>query len=107
MKNILQEAAIQYDLVIVDAPSASSNSDAYTLSKYSNGLVMVTRPFYTNKNVLEQTVMDLKRNKASIVGFVINNADKEKQPSNGDLDIINHSPALLLNSSQANNSHRG
>ena len=106
IKNILQDAAIQYDLVIVDAPSVSSNCDAYTLSKYSNGLVMVTRPFYTNKNVLEQTVTDLKRNKASIVGFVINNADKEKRQSNSDLDIINHSPSLLLNSSQANNSHR-
>ncbi len=106
IKNILQDAAIQYDLVIVDAPSVSSNCDAYTLSKYSNGLVMVTRPFYTNKNVLEQTVTDLKRNKASIVGFVINNADKEKQQSNSDRDIINHSPLLLLNSSQANNSHQ-
>ena len=107
IKNILQDAAIQYDLVIVDAPSVSSNCDAYTLSKYSNGLVMVTRPFYTNKNVLEQTVTELKRNKASIVGFVINNADKEKQQSNKDLDTINHSPPLLLDSSQANNSHRG
>lgn len=107
IKNILQDAAIQYDLVIVDAPSVSSNCDAYTLSKYSNGLVMVTRPFYTNKDVLEQTVTELKRNKASIVGFVINNADKEKQQSNKDLDTINHSPPLLLGSSQANNSHRG
>ena len=106
IKNILQDAAIQYDLVIVDAPSVSSNCDAYTLSKYSNGLVMVTRPFYTNKDVLEQTVTDLKRNKASIVGFVINNADKQKQQSNSDRDIINHSPPFLLNSSQANNPHR-
>ena len=106
IRNILQDAAIQYDLVIVDAPSVSSNCDAYTLSKYSNGLVMVTRPFYTNKNVLEQTVRDLKRNKASIVGFVINNADKKKQPSNRDLNVIDHSPSLILGSSQANNSHR-
>lgn len=105
IKNILQDAAIQYDLVIVDAPSVSSNCDAYTLSKYSNGLLIVTRPFYTNKNVLEKTVIDLKRNKASIVGFVINNADR-KQQSNSDLDIINHSPPLLLGSSPANNSHR-
>ncbi|MEM8828626.1 MAG: polysaccharide biosynthesis tyrosine autokinase, partial [Cyanobacteria bacterium P01_G01_bin.19] len=106
IKNILQDAAIQYDLVIIDAPSVGSNCDAYTLSKYSNGLVMVTRPCYTNKNILEQTVKDLRRNKASIVGFVINNADKEKQQSNSDRNIINHSPSLLLNSIQANNFHR-
>ena len=106
IKNILQDAAIKYDLVIVDAPSVSSNCDAYTLSKYTNGLIMVTRPFYTKKNVLEQTVADLKRNQASIIGFVINNADKEEQQSNRDRNIINHSPSLLLNSSQANNSNR-
>ncbi len=106
IKTILQEAAIQYDLVIVDAPPLSSNCDAYTLSKYSNGLVIVTRPFHTTKNILEQTVVDLKRNKASIIGFVINNADKPKQQSNDDRDGITNTSSLLLGWSQTDNSHQ-
>ena len=78
MRNIVQEASFEYDFVIIDASSVSSSCDAYTLSNYSSGLMIVTRPFYTPKDVLEETVLDLKRNKAAIVGFVVNDAQKQK-----------------------------
>jgi Mrp family chromosome partitioning ATPase len=105
--SLLQEAARQYDLVIIDAPSISSNCDAHSLSQYSNGLVMVTRPFYTTIDALERTVVDLKKNNAPVIGFVINNADEQKQKSLGDRDVIKPKLPLLLGSTQTDNSHRG
>ena len=78
MQKILQEASDRYDLIIIDTPPVSDSCDAYTLSKYSNGLMMVIRPLHTTKDVLEQTVSDLKRNKAPLIGFVINNVEKQK-----------------------------
>ena len=105
IKSILQEAAIKYDLVIVDTPPVSSSCDAYTLSEYSNGLLMVTRPCHTIKDTLEDSVVDLRRNNASIIGFVINNADKQKQQFNDELyNLISDAPRMLLDSSQTDKS---
>jgi capsular exopolysaccharide synthesis family protein len=78
IKSIIREAAMCYDLVIIDAPSVSSGCDVHILKQWSDGLVMVTRPFYTNRNILEETVVELKRNRASVLGFLINNTDKQK-----------------------------
>lgn len=106
IETIIEQAAWEYDLVIVDAPPVNSNSDAYTLSKYSNGLVMVTRPLLTTVDNLEQTVIDLKRNQAAIIGFVVNNCDRQKRLSSGDHDNIKRKSPFLLSPSQTNNSHQ-
>lgn len=105
IKTILQEASRQYDLVIIDAPPVNSNCDAYTLSKYSGGLIMVTRPFHTDKNALEQAVVDLKRDRAPIIGFVINNAEEQKPQLENDCDI-KRKLVLLPGSAQTNSSHQ-
>ncbi|WP_052055734.1 polysaccharide biosynthesis tyrosine autokinase [Myxosarcina sp. GI1] len=107
IESLIQKAAMQYDLVIIDAPSTSSNCDAQTLAKYSEGLVMVTRPLYTTTDVLERTVIDLKRNKTPILGFVVNDAGEQKPLLKSDRDGIKQKLPLLLGSSeQTNNSHR-
>ena len=106
MKNILQQAAFQYDLVIIDTPPVNSSCDAYALSKYSDGLVMVTQPLYTDKKLLKQAVEELKRNKASILGFVINHANNKKPMLKSDRDGIKKLPLLTSSPAQTNNSHR-
>jgi len=73
---ILQQARQQYDLVIIDTPSVNDSCDAYTLGQYSDGLVMVTQPLYTSKTLLKQTLVDLRKNRSSIIGFVTNNRIK-------------------------------
>jgi|GEM_PF-381151 len=95
MQKIIQEASVQYDLIIIDTPPVSDSCDAYTLSKYSNGLIVVTRPFHTTKDILEQTVLDLKRNKAPIIGFVINNVEQQKSTPDSVLKNLKYElPAL-------------
>ncbi len=100
---LIEEAMMQYDLVIIDAPAVSSNCDAYTLSKYSHGLMMVTRPLHTTINILEQTVTELSRSRATIIGFVINNAERQKLLK-GDRHQTQDKPKLL-GSSQTDSSH--
>ncbi len=105
-KNILQEAAEQYDLVIIDTPAVSSSCDAYTLSKYSNGIVMVTRPFHTIKNALEKTVIDLQKSNAAILGFVINNAAKQPQKLDDSLQDNARELLVLPSSKPTKNSRK-
>ncbi len=72
MKNILALLAEEYDFIIIDTPPVTSCADAHTLAQQSNGMVMVTRPNVTPKDVLARAISELKRNKIPIFGFVTN-----------------------------------
>lgn len=79
MKSILAAAADHYDLVIVDSPPVSSFADAHSLSRYSDGLVIVTRANFTQKDILLQTVSELKESSTPILGFVVNGISDRTQ----------------------------
>ncbi|MEM9923941.1 MAG: polysaccharide biosynthesis tyrosine autokinase [Cyanobacteria bacterium P01_D01_bin.50] len=72
MKSILEEAAKEYDLVVIDTPPISACADASTLAKQSDGVVLVTRPSFTNKEMLQRAVSELTGNQISILGIVVN-----------------------------------
>ncbi len=79
IKSILAAAADHYDLVIVDTPPVSSFADAHSLSRYSDGLVIVTRPNFTQKDILLKTVSELKESSTPILGFVVNGISDRTQ----------------------------
>jgi capsular exopolysaccharide synthesis family protein len=79
MKSILAEAAAHYDLVIVDTPPVSSCADANALSRYSDGLVMITRPNFTPKEMVLRAISDLKGNGVPILGIVVNGMTTQTQ----------------------------
>ncbi|WP_026734368.1 GumC family protein [Fischerella sp. PCC 9605] len=72
MKSLLAEAAGKYDYVIVDTPPLSACADAHTLSRQSDGIVLVTRPSITIKEVLQRAVSELTNNQIPIMGVVVN-----------------------------------
>lgn len=72
MKALLAEAAEHYDLVILDTPPLSACADATTLGQLSDGVILVTRPSYTIKEVLQKAVSDLTRDKIPMLGVVVN-----------------------------------
>ncbi|MGC1395141.1 MAG: polysaccharide biosynthesis tyrosine autokinase [Coleofasciculaceae cyanobacterium] len=72
MKAILAEAAAHYDLVILDTPPVGSCADANALSRSSDGLVMITRPNFTPKEMVLRAVAELKGNGVPILGIVVN-----------------------------------
>ncbi len=72
MKSILKSAAEEYDLVLIDTPPISACADAATLGKDSDGVVLVTRPSLTNKEMLQRAVSELTRDRIQILGVVVN-----------------------------------
>ncbi len=72
MKALMAEAAENYDLVILDTPPLSACADATTLSQLSDGIILVTRPSYTIKEVLQKAVSDLTRDRIPMLGVVVN-----------------------------------
>ena len=72
MKSLIEEAAKNYELVIIDTPPLSACADAATLSRYSDGIMMVTRPSFTIKEVLSRAVSELTQNRIPILGVVVN-----------------------------------
>lgn len=69
---MLAEATNNYDLVIIDTPSLSNSPDAAILSKNSDGLILVTRPNFTRKEILQKTVSELVKSRIPLLGVVIN-----------------------------------
>lgn len=69
---LLEEAAQTYDLLIIDTPPVSSCGDAHTLSRESNGLLLITRPNVTPKDILIRAVSDLKSNGVRVMGVAVN-----------------------------------
>lgn len=72
MRSLLAEASTHYDLVIVDTQPLESCVDATTLSRYSDGLLLVVRPNFTPKNVLIETVTKLTSSQIPIIGVAVN-----------------------------------
>lgn len=62
----------QYDLTIINAPPLSRCADAMTLSQYVDTFVLVVRPEFAPKGVMQQAVSELQKNGISILGIVLN-----------------------------------
>lgn len=72
MKKLISEAAANYDFVIIDTPPLCACADTATLAKQCEGVLMVTRPNITIKEVLQRAVSELNNNHIPIVGVVVN-----------------------------------
>ncbi|BAY77787.1 lipopolysaccharide biosynthesis [Nostoc linckia NIES-25] len=72
MKSLIADATENYDFVIIDTPPLSVSADAATLGRYTNGIVMITRPSFTLKDFLKKAVSELTQNRIPILGVVVN-----------------------------------
>ncbi len=79
MRNLLAEAVAHYDLVIIDTPPVTSCVDAITLSHNSDGLLLVARPNFTQKDMLLRAVSDLIDNKVRILGVTVNGMNSQTE----------------------------
>jgi len=77
MRNLLQEATANYDWVIVDTPCISEFGDAYSLSRSTNNLLLVTRPNVTPKDVLAKVISNLTSNGAVLAGVIFNHGSRQ------------------------------
>ncbi len=79
MKSLVAEAAAIYDMVIIDTAPISACADAATLAKQSDGIMLVTRPNITIKEVMQRAVSELNNNQIPVLGVVVNGITQQTE----------------------------
>lgn len=62
----------KYDYVILDLPPVTAVTDAIIVSKVIDGIILVVRHEYTDKNAVKDAIRQLKIADAKILGFIYN-----------------------------------
>ena len=79
MKTTIQTMADAFDVIIVDLPPITAVTDAVLVSKIVDGMVVVVRQNYCDRDSLEEVVRQLRFADAKILGFVMTGADNQKK----------------------------
>ena len=79
MRLLLEQAAEEYDLVIIDTPPVTSCADAALLSRGSDGMLFVTRPNLTTREVAQKAISELSKNRVHILGVVVNGTTSQTE----------------------------
>lgn len=72
MKDVIEFVSQHYDFIILDLPPVLVVSDALSVSRYTDGIIVVVRHKITRKREINDTVRQLRFSKAHILGFVYN-----------------------------------
>lgn len=72
MVETVDKLAEEYDYIFFDTPPINLVTDAALISKLTDGVVIVTRQYYTDRKLLLQAVEKLKFVNAKIIGLVLN-----------------------------------
>ncbi|HSM81224.1 MAG TPA: cobalamin biosynthesis protein CobQ [Nodosilinea sp.] len=81
MGQFLTDARARFDLVLIDAPPLGRSNDGLLLGAASDGLLLVTRPGYTDKAVLEALLEQLlESEELPLLGAIVNAADGAVSP---------------------------
>jgi capsular exopolysaccharide synthesis family protein len=75
MKTVINNLALQYDLVILDAPALLAVTDASLLATIVDGVLLVARRNNTREKALRETCKQLADHKARLIGLVVNEAE--------------------------------
>jgi succinoglycan biosynthesis transport protein ExoP len=77
LPRILQEAAVTYDLVIVDTPPALGFPEPLQMAATVDAVVLIALAGQTNRKALASVVSTLKRLRANVAGVVLNELTKD------------------------------
>jgi capsular exopolysaccharide synthesis family protein len=78
---ILEEAALEYDLVILDAPPLLGFAESLHMAATVDGVVVVGRAGQTSRKAIASVLTTLNRLRANVVGLVLNEVHKEMSDS--------------------------
>ncbi|MBR4017864.1 MAG: CpsD/CapB family tyrosine-protein kinase, partial [Oscillospiraceae bacterium] len=79
MQDLLQIAGKHYDYVICDAPPVAVVTDAVALSPLCDGILLVVRQKFANRNHVRSVVKILKSVNAKILGVILNQYNINKR----------------------------
>ena len=74
---LLEEASLEYDLVILDAPPLLGFAEPLQMATAVDGVLIVTRAGETNRKAVSAVVNTLHRLRANVLGVVLNEVKKE------------------------------
>lgn len=77
MKVVIDKMSKYYDYIILDLPPVCSVSDPLVVSKFLEGIIVLTRQGYTSSVALNNTIRQLRHVDAHILGFVYNDASSK------------------------------
>ncbi|WP_373528818.1 GumC family protein [Nostoc sp.] len=75
MRRLMEDVRERFDLVILDTSPLSISNDPLLIQPYSDGIVLVARPHYTQENMLGETIDQLVESELGLLGAIINGAD--------------------------------
>ncbi|MCC5623319.1 polysaccharide biosynthesis tyrosine autokinase [Nostoc sp. CHAB 5715] len=75
MRRLMEDVRERFDLVILDTGSLSISNDPLLIQPYSDGMVLVARPHYTQENMLGEAIDQLVESELGLLGVIINGAD--------------------------------
>jgi len=74
--DILDEAAKEYDLILVDAPPLLGFAEVMQVATAVDGVVVLARAGQTNRKAVARALATLRRLRANVIGLVLNEVDK-------------------------------
>jgi capsular exopolysaccharide synthesis family protein len=92
MRRLMEDARERYDLVILDTSPLSLSNDPLLIQPYSDGIVLVTRPHYTQGNILGEAVDQLMEAELGLLGAIINATDTIVALPQPDIELATSSP---------------
>ncbi|QSJ20600.1 polysaccharide biosynthesis tyrosine autokinase [Nostoc sp. UHCC 0702] len=75
MRRLMEDVRERYDVVLLDTHPLSLSNDALLIQPYSDGIVLVARPNYTQENMLGEAIDQLVESELGLLGVIINGAD--------------------------------
>jgi capsular exopolysaccharide synthesis family protein len=75
LRRLMEDARERFDMVILDTNPLGLSNDALLIHPYSDGIVMVARPNYTQENIFGEAIDELVESEMGLLGVVINGAD--------------------------------
>ena len=78
LSNLMKQLSGDFEVFIVDTPSAQTSSDAQTIAQQVGMCLLVTRQHYSRLDDLRQTQVQMKTAGAQIIGMVYNEFTEEE-----------------------------
>ncbi len=75
-RQFMEDARARFDFVVIDTPALSRYNDALLLEPLADGIVIVTRPGYTQESILTEAIDEFTEAELPLLGVVINGVDK-------------------------------
>ncbi|HEX5385663.1 MAG TPA: polysaccharide biosynthesis tyrosine autokinase [Gemmatimonadales bacterium] len=78
MRELLEEAKAQYEVVVLDSPPLNVVTDAALLASHVDGLILVARAWVTDLDALGYAVEQLRSARAPALGVLLNDIDPRR-----------------------------